>query len=162
MRLSEGIEWGIHICSVLSALPDGASLSAKHLAEYFDLPAPYLAKILQQLSSAGLLRTKRGKQGGYSLAKPSDDVSLLDIVQAIEGKAAFFRCSEIRRRGPCAGSAKDYSAPCSIAAAMWRADLAWKSELAKTSLGEVAQSGWEQNSAAQRRKAAAWVSEKMR
>lgn len=162
MRLSEGIEWGIHICSILSPLPEGASLSAKHLAEFFDLPAPYLAKILQQLSSAGILRTKRGKQGGNALSRPADQMSILQIVEAIEGKAAFFHCSEIRQRGPCAGSRGDYKKPCSIAAAMWRADHAWRAELAKTLLSEVAQEGWEQNSHAQQKKAATWVSEKMR
>lgn len=162
MRLSEGVEWGIHICSTLSALPHDASLSARHLAEYFDLPRPYLAKILQQLSSAGLLNTRRGKAGGYSLSCSSEDVTLLQIVEAVEGDAGFFRCSEIRRRGPCAGPPKDYSAPCSIAAAMWRADHAWRKELAKTALSAVAREGWEQSSPSQKAKAAKWVSEKMR
>ena len=162
MRLSEGIEWGIHICSVLSALPDEASLSARDLAEYFDLPAPYLAKMLQQLSAAAILRTKRGKRGGYALARPAQEISLLEIVEAIEGKTKFFHCSEIRKRGPCAGRPKDYSAPCSIALAMWRADRAWETELAKTPLSTVAQAGWEQTSAAQKRKTIDWVSERVR
>ena len=162
MRLSEGIEWGIHICSVLSALSDEASLSAKVLAEYFDLPAPYLAKILQQLSSGEILRTKRGKRGGYALARPAQEISLLEIVQAIEGKAKFFRCSEIRRRGPCAGRSKEYSAPCSIAAAMWRADRAWAAELAKTPLSTVAEAGWVQTPAAQKAKTIHWISERLR
>lgn len=162
MRLSEGVEWGIHICSVLSALPNDASLSARHLAEYFDLPGPYLAKILQQLSSAGLLKTRRGKNGGYSLSRSSEEVSLLQIVEATEGKTSFFRCSEIRRRGPCAGLPKDYSAPCSIATAMWRADHAWRKQLSKTALSAVAREGWQQSSSSQQAKSTKWVSEKMR
>lgn len=162
MRLSEGIEWGIHICAILSALPEGASLSAKDLAEYYDLPAPYLAKILQQLSAADLLRTKRGKRGGYSLSRSAEKINLLQIVEAVEGKGTFFRCSEIRRRGPCAGPSSDYSAPCSIAAAMWRADHAWSRELAQTSLTQVAQAGWQDSSPEQQMKAAKWVSEKIR
>ena len=52
MRLSDGVEWGVHVCVLLAALPDGAALPAAKLAEYHGVPAPYLAKHLQVLAGA--------------------------------------------------------------------------------------------------------------
>src|ERR1700704_2312596 len=102
MRLSDGVEWGVHVCVVLAALPDDAALPAARLAEYHGIPAAYLAKHLQSLSRAGIVESVPGPGGGYRLARPAEKISVLDIVQAIEGSAPAFRCTEIRRRGPAA------------------------------------------------------------
>jgi len=162
MHLNEGIEWAVHSCSILCSLPKDAALSARHLAELFDLPAPYLAKTLQQLSAAGLLRTKRGRAGGYMLAKPPEKVTLLSIVEALEGRQTLFRCTEIRRRGPCAAARSAYSKPCGIARAMWRADAAWREALAEITLAEIAQTGFEETPSEQIEKSAKWLGERLK
>lgn len=133
------MEWCIHCCTVLAFLPAGAALPAARLAEYHGVPAAYLAKHLQALSRAGIVESVPGPRGGYRLARPATEVSLLDVVDAVEGAEPAFRCTEIRRRGPAAVSdRRAYAAPCAIAGAMGRAEAAWRAELAATSVGDLA------------------------
>ena len=83
-------------------------------------PAPYLAKHLQQLSKAGILEAVSGPRGGYRLAQIPEKISLLDIVETIDGRDPCFRCEEIRQRGPlrvalsCVQKAVRYC-PCDVA-----------------------------------------------
>src|SRR5262245_36983467 len=59
--------------------------SVKEIAERTHLPQPYLEQILLSVKGAGLVRSKRGVGGGYVLARPPDDITLADIVDAVEG-----------------------------------------------------------------------------
>ena len=102
MKLSDGVEWGVHACVVLAVLPPDAALPAARLAEYHGVPSAYLAKHLQALARAGVLETVKGPRGGYRLARPATDITVLDVVEAIDGDEPAFRCTEIRRRGPSA------------------------------------------------------------
>ncbi len=138
MRLNEGVEWAAHCAVVLAMLPEGVTLPAARLAEFHGVPGPYLAKSLQALTRAGIVESTSGRGGGYRLGRPAQDVSLLDVVRAIEGEEPLFRCTEIRRRGPAAASAGAYPATCAIASAMWRAERAWEEELARTTVADIA------------------------
>jgi Rrf2 family protein len=138
MRINEGVEWGAHCTVVLAMLPDGASLPAARLAEYHGIPAPYLAKSLQALMRAGIVESITGRHGGYRLRKPASEISLLDVFQAVEGNDTFFRCTEIRRQGPSRVAVRAYPPTCGIAAAMWRAEAAWRDELSAVTIGELA------------------------
>jgi Rrf2 family protein len=137
MRLSEGVEWAAHSCTILAALPDGAALGPAELAAYFEVPKAYLAKQLQALSKAGILNATRGPSGGYRLARPADAITLRDIVQAVEGPGACFRCQEIRRRGPTGQPRRCYPQPCGIARAMWAAERVYLAELGKVTLAKL-------------------------
>jgi Rrf2 family protein len=137
VKLSEGVEWGVHCCVLLGLLPDGQALPAGRLAEFHGVPAAYLAKHLQALSRAGILDTTAGPRGGYRLARAPADVSLLQVVEAIEGRAPAFRCAEIRQRGPAAISAREYRVPCAVTRAMHRAESAWRAELAAQTLADL-------------------------
>ena len=121
MRLSDGVEWGVHACTVLAAVPPDRALPAAKLAEFHGVPAAYMAKHLQALARAEVLETVKGPRGGYRLARPADDITLLDVVEAIDGEDPAFRCTEIRRRGPSAMPAREYTLPCGIHSAFLRA-----------------------------------------
>jgi len=142
MQLSEGVEWAVHACVLLALVPPGQVLPAAKLAEYHELPPAYLAKNLQALSGAGIAESVPGRRGGYRLARPAADITVLEVVQAIEGRAPAFRCSEVRQRGPAAVAPELYRAPCAIARVMWDAEAAWRDTLAATTvqdlLGEAA------------------------
>ncbi len=138
MRMSEGVEWAAHCAVLLAVLAPEERLPAKRLAEYHGVPAPYLAKSLQALMREGIVDATVGRRGGYRLARTAADISLLDIYYAIEGTESSFQCSEIRRRGPSAVGAKWYPKPCGIASVMWRAEEAWRRELASVSLADIA------------------------
>jgi Rrf2 family protein len=161
MKHSEGLEWAIHSCSILANMPPEFPLPKRLLAEFFDLPEPYLAKQMQKLSAAGIVQTKRGAKGGYVLAKPPAEISLLAMVEAIDGPERHFRCTELRRCGPSGVADEKYLKPCGIARAMWRAEAAWRDALTKTSLADVVATGMEETPGEQALKAALWFREKM-
>jgi Rrf2 family protein len=137
MKLSEGVEWGVHCSALLAVLPPETALPAGRLAEFHGVPTAYLAKHLQAMSRAGLLESVPGPRGGYRLARPAASISILDVVEAIDGRAPAFRCTEIRQRGPSGRPAREYRMQCAIHAAMNRADEAWRDELRSTSLADI-------------------------
>jgi Rrf2 family protein len=136
MRLSSGVEWALHCCVVLSQAT--APVAASVLAELHGVSPTYLAKHLQALSRAGLVRSTQGQDGGYVLTRDAARISMLDIVRAIDGGQPAFRCTEIRRRGPRATPPERCTAPCAIARAMAGAEAAWRGALAGVSLADLA------------------------
>jgi Rrf2 family protein len=137
MRLSDGVEWGVHACTILAVLPPDGALPAAKLAEYHGVPSAYMAKHLQALARAGLLETVKGPRGGYRLARPAAAITILDVVEAIDGDEPAFRCTEIRRRGPTALPARDYPRPCGIQRVFVQADEAWRAELRATTIADL-------------------------
>jgi Rrf2 family protein len=137
MRMSEGVEWTLHCCTVLAALPTDQALPAAKLAEFHGVPPAYLAKHLQATTAAGITTSVPGPRGGYRLAKPPAEITLLDVVLAVDGDGTAFRCSEIRQRGPVTATAVDLARPCGIARAMWRAEDAWRAELRATTIADL-------------------------
>lgn len=148
MKMGEGVEWALHSCVNLAWSGPGRAVSAARLAAWHDLPAAYLNKQLQALARAGILTSSPGPRGGFRLARPLADISLMDVVAAVEGPDEAFRCAEIRQQGPGAapaGAAGDGTPPpapaaaCAIAHAMTRAELAWRQALAAQDLDGIRQ-----------------------
>ena len=135
MRMSAGVEWAVHCCVVLSQA-DGP-VPAPRLAELHGISRTYLAKHLQQLSRAGLVRSTEGRVGGYLLTRPADEVTVLDIVLAIEGDEPAFRCTEIRQNGPLAAKPEDCRRACSVARAMYAAEDAWRASLRGVTVADL-------------------------
>lgn len=138
MRLSQGVEWTVHACVNLAWLPPDTAVPVTRLAEFHDLPSAYLNKHFQALARGGVVTSRPGPRGGFTLARPPDRITLLDIVDAIEGPEPAFRCTEIRQRGPLPASRRDCRTPCQIASAMHRAEQAWRDELATVSIADIA------------------------
>jgi Rrf2 family protein len=159
VKLSDGVEWGLHCCTLLALLPDGTALPAARLAEFHGVPAAYLAKHLQALSRAGIVETAPGPRGGYRLARPPAGITLLDVVEAIEGRAPAFRCTEIRQRGPASLPAREYRVACTITASMHRAEEAWRRELRSETIGDLVLSLATNVHPRAATKAAAWFEE---
>ncbi|UXS00197.1 RrF2 family transcriptional regulator [Agrobacterium tumefaciens] len=137
MKLGDGVEQAIHSVGMLAGLSDGGVLSAAALAEFHGVSTSYLLKHLQLLSGAGILATVPGPKGGYRLAKPTDKITLLDIVLAVEGPEPAFRCAEIRQRGPNPLPKRYFTKPCGINAAMLKAERVYRAELAKATIADV-------------------------
>ena len=136
MKLSDGVEQAIHCVTMLAKLTPGGVLPASALAEFHGVGTSYLLKHLQALSGDGIVKTVPGPKGGYQLAKTPAEISLLDVVLAVEGREPAFRCAEIRQRGPNPLPGKP-TAPCEINAAMLRAERAWRTELQRTSIADM-------------------------
>ncbi len=161
MKLSEGVEWGLHCVSLLATLPPGATLPTRALAEFHGLSETYLAKHLQALTSARIIESLPGPKGGYRLQRPPEKITLLEVVEAIDGREPSFRCTEIRQRGPLALAPEAYSVPCGIHVAMARADKAWRDALRAQTIADllrhVSPAKTEQLQASEQ-----WLSERMR
>jgi Rrf2 family protein len=139
MKLSEGVEWGIHCASMMADLPEGAVLPTKVMAEYHGVSETYLAKHLQALKNAGIIGSVPGPKGGFYLLKKPEKLTLLDIVDAIEGKEPIFRCTEIRQHSPIPCSQGEFDIPCDIHVAMLKANKAWRDALQMQTLASVIQ-----------------------
>jgi len=162
MKLSDGVEWGVHACVLLAVLPTDAALPAARLAEYHGVPSAYLAKHLQALARAGVLETVKGPRGGYRLSRPPAEITVLDVVEAIDGDEPAFRCTEIRRRGPSAVPAREYRLPCGIHRVFSRADEAWRAELTATSIADLTVGVVNEAPRVAMEKAARWLDEAVR
>lgn len=162
MKIPEGVEWAIHCCSILACLPENTLLSKSKLADFFDIPEHYLAKITQKLSRSGIISATRGGNGGYCLAKAAKDISLHDIFVSIDGESAFFQCTEIRQCGPTGVDKSQYPRPCGIARVMWRAESAWRDVLSQTSLADVQATGMEETPTKQIEKSIVWFEEALK
>lgn len=138
MKLSGGVEWALHCCVVLTAA--GAPVPAARLAELHDVSPSYLAKQMQALSRAGLVHSVQGKSGGYALSKKAGEITLLAVVQAIDGEDSAFVCTEIRRRGPFGAPPEQCTEQCPVARAMGAADAAWRASLAAVTIADLASS----------------------
>jgi Rrf2 family protein len=135
--MSRGVEWALHCCLNLVWLGPEVAVTAAHLAAFYDLPAAYLNKQVQALVRAGIASSVPGPHGGFRLTRPPEQISLLDVVTAIEGPEPAFRCMEIRQRGPFGGESESFTARCLIDQAMRQAELAWRRELANQTLADL-------------------------
>jgi Rrf2 family protein len=127
----------LHCAATLAQLEPGASASAAQLATYYDLPAAYLAKQLQALVRAGVLAASTGPRGGFRLAGRPADITLLQIVDAVDGGSSPYECREIRQQGTGALPPEDCRSTCVLAAKMADAHDAWRRSLAGVSLADV-------------------------
>ena len=141
--ITTGVEYGLHCLIYLVGAPHGArEASVRDLAELQGVPADFLAKVFTKLRRAGLVHASEGIRGGFSLARPASSISVLDVVEAIDGKRSLFECNEIRAN--CAlfqGRAAPRWATtgtCSIHAVMLEAQKHMRRSLAEHSLAELA------------------------
>ncbi len=140
--ISAGVEYGLHCLLYLTAPASHAPApSVRDLADLQGVPADYLAKLFTKLSRAGLVVATEGARGGFALARPANEISFLDVVEAIDGEKQLFECREIRKR--CAVFKSEAPAwattgVCSIHAVMLAAEKRMRDELASHSLGDLA------------------------
>lgn len=127
----------LHCATTLAQLNPGSSASAAQLAQYYDLPAAYLAKQLQALVKAGVFTASTGKRGGFRLALPAAEISLLRVVEAVDGTSSPYECREIRQQGRGALPPEDCRSTCVLAAKMDEAHRAWRDSLARVSLADI-------------------------
>ena len=162
MKISEGVEWALHCASVLAALPAGATLPAKALAEFHGVSESYLLKHLKALGGAGLLESVPGPRGGYRLARLAAAITFLDVVQAIEGRGTAFRCTEIRCRAPIGEPPACFRKPCAVNVTMLEAEAAWRDVLRRRTIADMASALSETLPASRLRAAARWFAPHVR
>lgn len=105
MLYSKTCEYAIRALMHLAQKPHGEFSTVQEIAQLESLPSYFLSKILQTLARCGLLDSAKGPTGGFSLARRKEDIAIMDIVAAIDGKAAYTRCAvgfmECAETTPC-------------------------------------------------------------
>jgi Rrf2 family protein len=137
MKLPESTEWVLHAATALAQLDPGSAASAAQLAEHYDLPAAYLAKQLQALVRAGVLTAITGPRGGFRLARPADQITMLQVVEAVDGGSSFYTCNEIRQKGRAAAPPQQCREACGLAARMAEAEAAWRQSLRAVTIADI-------------------------
>jgi len=93
IRLARLTDYGIMLLTLLARDRNGAPRSAREVAARSRLPQPTVSKLLKALAHAGLLETHRGVRGGFRLAKLPEQVSVADIIAALEGPIGITECT---------------------------------------------------------------------
>jgi Rrf2 family protein len=84
-----------------------------------------------------VLASVPGVNGGYRLARPPEQITVLDVVRGVNGHTTMFHCAEIRQRGPVGLTAAQCRQPCGIAKVMYEAELAWRDSLAAATVADL-------------------------
>jgi Rrf2 family protein len=92
MIYSRSAEYAIRAFAYLAQMPEGKYAMVKQIAEESGIPTHFLAKILQQLARKGFLRSSKGPTGGFCLRRDPENISMLEIVEAIDGIEEYQRC----------------------------------------------------------------------
>ncbi|MBP3953286.1 RrF2 family transcriptional regulator [Bacillus suaedae] len=93
MKYSNATNYALHTMVHLMLQPGGSSVGVQELAEMQKLSPTYLSKILTKLTKAGLIESTPGAKGGYKISRTKDEISFLDVINAIEGETSLFDCS---------------------------------------------------------------------
>ncbi len=92
MQITRQADYAVRAVYYLTTLGKGSRAATSKIASEQHIPPSFLAKIVSQLSVAGLLHTSRGARGGVSLAREPKEISLLDVVEAIDGPIQLNEC----------------------------------------------------------------------
>ncbi len=93
LRISKLTDYGIVLLARFAQEPAGTTLNAREMAETTALPMPVVSKMLKTLAGAELLRSQRGSKGGYSLLRDPADVTVAELLEALEGGVALMDCT---------------------------------------------------------------------
>ncbi len=94
LKLTKKADYGLMALKFLAEHPERIALSAKDVADAYGIPAQLLAKILQQLTKSGLLKSHAGMNGGYALAREARTISAYEVILAIDGPFFITSCSK--------------------------------------------------------------------
>jgi FeS assembly SUF system regulator len=92
-RLNKLTDYGIVLMAHVARSPEDTPHTARSLAKETKLPLPTVGKLLRQLSDRGLLSSHRGVKGGYNMGRDATQISVADIILALEGPIGFTECS---------------------------------------------------------------------
>ncbi|MFL6261352.1 MAG: SUF system Fe-S cluster assembly regulator [Thermoanaerobaculia bacterium] len=130
IRITKQTDYGIVLLTHLAAHPE-RQYAAPELAAEARLPLPMVSKILKLLARDGLLASHRGVKGGYSLARPAEEISMAEIIAALEGPIAITECISVE-------SDCSHEALCPVSANWRRINQAVRTALEGVSLAEMA------------------------
>ncbi len=128
MHITRASDYALRVMIHLASLPPGAQVRHSELSKSTQVSGHFLSKVLQQLVRSRLIRSRRGAGGGFTLAVPATSVSLLDVVEAIEGPIRLNRCLEdgvsCARKSRCPAHSVWAEAQASVVGVLGRTSMA--------------------------------------
>ena len=91
MRISAKSDYAVRAMAELAGAPSGSAVKAETIAAAQDIPLNFLLGILRELRNAHLVRSQRGREGGYLLSRPAREIALADVIRAVDGPLANVR-----------------------------------------------------------------------
>ena len=131
LRLSKKADYALMAMKHLALQSDRGSSSAREIAEQYDIPIELMAKVLQRLVRRGLLGSHQGTHGGYQLARLPAQISVADVIQAIDGPVTVTACTT--DDGRC-----DQYAKCNVRDPLWRVRERILTALGECTIAELA------------------------
>ena len=131
MRINKLTDYGIVVMTEMATSNMNKIHTARGISESTNIPLPTVTRLLKTLSSNDLLDSQRGSQGGYNLAKPSDKISIANIIEIFEGPISLTECST----NSCECS---YESNCSVEEPWQKINDTVKNALESISLNEMA------------------------
>jgi Rrf2 family protein len=130
LALTRRGDYAVRAALCLAKRVGGGYVKIREVAQTMALPASYTPQVLRLLADAGLAEARAGREGGYRLTRPPDEVPLLEVVEAAEGPFTLERC--ILRGGPC-----HWEEACAVHAAWSAAMEATRDSLRRTTLADL-------------------------
>jgi Rrf2 family cysteine metabolism transcriptional repressor len=137
MLFSTKAEYGIRLMVELGRTADSAPVSLSSVADAELLPLSYLEHLVAKLREAGLVSSTRGAHGGYQLARPPEEIEMLDVVQALEGPIAPMECFHEEREGKVLCSHETDGGACATKVLWTRVQGGVTKALSGTTLAEL-------------------------
>jgi Rrf2 family protein len=131
LRLSKKADYALIAMKHLTLHSDSGAASAREIAEQYDIPIELMAKVLQRLVRGGLLASHHGTRGGYQLARVPTQISVADVIQAIDGPVSVTACST--EDSQCEQYAK-----CNVRDPLWRVRERILAALGECTIAELA------------------------
>jgi len=94
MQITRQADYALRAMIFLAQMEPNQRAATNQIADVQSIPPSFLAKIISQLSIAGLIHTSRGARGGVSLARPPEEISILEVVEAIDGPISLNECTQ--------------------------------------------------------------------
>jgi Rrf2 family protein len=135
------VEMALHCLLNLAGRPAESSASTRDLAEFQGVSASFVAKLFTRLEKAGLVAAAQGAAGGFRLARPAAEITVRDVVDAVEPAKPLFQCRDIRRNCVLYDETPPpwaTSGICGIHAVFLDAEIAMRERLAQTTLQDIA------------------------
>ena len=131
LRLNRITDYAVVVLTQMVREPD-KQVTAPQLSEESSVPAPTVAKVLKALAKEGVLASQRGVHGGYRLARPAGDISMLEVIRALEGPVSLTACVD-GAEGDC-----DVELLCPVRGNWDRVNTAIRGALADVTLEDMA------------------------
>ncbi len=139
MQITRAADYAVRVTIHLATLPTATKVHGPLLARAIEAPESFVSKVLQQLVQAGLVNSQRGMRGGFQLARPAADISLLEVVEAIEGPTQLNLCvpagQNCRKKDWCGAHPVWVEAQMALVEVLGKASIA---QLARDSVSKMA------------------------